>query len=446
MIRGAWMSPRGGAAGGAVCCAPRRSDKPVADPERAQKWRLSLASLLFFTVLLSDHLWLCAGAKLRARERPRGRGPRALLAAEPAGGGGGGGGGSCEALLGNLSRGPGGPCPAARGDLDSACARLLAPQRPRAPGAPLRSPPAAAAAAAAAAPFFASPSSKRTFLQAYFRNFNLSFCDTYTIWDLLREMAGPDGLDCSLDNLMVDLVVAAAGALGGEACSSCVQAYQRLDQHAQEKYEEFDLLLEKYLQSEEYSVRSCLTDCKLISNNSNTKSRLELPVPSYGSRFDLELKVWKCAVYKAWLCSEYFNVTQQQCRQRIPCKQYCLEVQTRCPFVLPDNDELIYGGLPGFICTGLLENQLPDEEAKCCERQNHYHLYHHHHHQYHQPHSPSLLPVSAGSRLGSSRIRLCVLVLMLLHTMVSFSSVHGGTGGLGLEAPPALEESVARDE
>ncbi|NWS80395.1 F155B protein, partial [Toxostoma redivivum] len=324
-------------------------------------------------------------------------------------------------------------------------------------GAPLRSPPAAAAAAAAAtAPFFASPSSKRTFLQAYFRNFNLSFCDTYTIWDLLREMAGPDGLDCSLDNLMVDLVVAAAGALGGEACSSCVQAYQRLDQHAQEKYEEFDLLLEKYLQSEEYSVRSCLTDCK--------------------------------AVYKAWLCSEYFNVTQQQCRQRIPCKQYCLEVQTRCPFVLPDNDELIYGGLPGFICTGLLENQLPDEEAKCCEvqwdscehppdsnedtspkstaseslhfhrhdphlhhqRQNHYHLYHHHHHQYHQyhqPRSPSLLPVSAGSRLGSSRIRLCVLVLMLLHTMVSFSSVHGGgAGGLGLEAPPALEESVARDE
>uniref|UniRef100_A0A8B9F5A2 Family with sequence similarity 155 member B n=1 Tax=Amazona collaria TaxID=241587 RepID=A0A8B9F5A2_9PSIT len=187
-------------------------------------------------------------------------------------------------------------------------------------------------------------------------------------------------------------------------CCGRWPAYQRLDQHAQEKYEEFDLLLEKYLQSEEYSVRSCLTDCK--------------------------------AVYKAWLCSEYFNVTQQQCRHRIPCKQYCLEVQTRCPFVLPDNDELIYGGLPGFICTGLLENQLPDEEAKCCE--------------YHQPHSPSLLPVSAGSRFSSSRIRLCMLVLMLLHTMVSFSSVHCGggaaSGGLSLEALPALEESVARDE
>uniref|UniRef100_A0A8C5TLX6 Family with sequence similarity 155 member B n=1 Tax=Malurus cyaneus samueli TaxID=2593467 RepID=A0A8C5TLX6_9PASS len=201
-------------------------------------------------------------------------------------------------------------------------------------------------------------------------------------------------------------------------CCGRWPAYQRLDQHAQEKYEEFDLLLEKYLQSEEYSVRSCLTDCK--------------------------------AVYKAWLCSEYFNVTQQQCRQRIPCKQYCLEVQTRCPFVLPDNDELIYGGLPGFICTGLLENQLPDEEAKCCEVQwdscEHPPDSNEDTSPQSTPRSPSLLPVSAGSRLSSSRIRLCVLVLMLLHTMVSFSSVHGGAGGLGLEAPPALEESVARDE
>ncbi|XP_040428347.1 transmembrane protein FAM155B [Cygnus olor] len=445
MIRGAWLSPRGGAGGGAVCCAPRRSDKPAADPERAQKWRLSLASLLFFTVLLSDHLWLCAAAKLRARERsgagrPRGRGPRALAGAEAAAAAAAGGG--CEAFLGNLSRPPAaaGPCPAARGDLDSACARLHSLQRLL-----------GSFAGVPAGPLLASAPARRTFLQAYFGNLNLSFCDTYTIWDLLREMAGPDSLDCSLDNLMVDLVAAAAGALGGEACSSCVQAYQRLDQHAQEKYEEFDLLLEKYLQSDEYSVRSCVRDCK--------------------------------AVYKAWLCSEYFNVTQQQCRHRIPCKQYCLEVQTRCPFVLPDNDELIYGGLPGFICTGLLETQLPEEEAKCCEvqwdscdhppdsnyntspkstaseslhyhrhdphlhhqRQNHYHLYHHHHHhQYH--HSPSLLPVSAGSRLGSSRLRLCVLVLMLLHTMVSFSSVHSGGGGLSLEALPALDESAARDE
>lgn len=251
MIRGAWLSPRGG--GGAVCCAPRRSDKPAADPERAQKWRLSLASLLFFTVLLSDHLWLCAAAaKLRARERsgagrPRGRGPRALGEAED-----GGAGGGCEAFVGNLSRPPAapGPCPAPRGDLDSACARLGSLQRL------LGSFAGGQLAGTAPAP--------RSLLQAYFGNLNLSFCDSYTIWDLLREMAGPDSLDCSLDNLMLDLVAAAAaGALGGEACSSCVQAYQRLDQHAQEKYEEFDLLLEKYLQSDEYSVRSCVRDCKV---------------------------------------------------------------------------------------------------------------------------------------------------------------------------------------
>lgn len=58
------------------------------------------------------------------------------------------------------------------------------------------------------------------------------------------------------------------------------------------------------------------------------------------------------AVYKAWLCSEYFSVTQQECQRWVPCKQYCLEVQTRCPFILPDNEEMVYGGLPGFICTG----------------------------------------------------------------------------------------------
>ncbi|ERE65136.1 transmembrane protein, partial [Cricetulus griseus] len=57
------------------------------------------------------------------------------------------------------------------------------------------------------------------------------------------------------------------------------------------------------------------------------------------------------AVYKAWLCSEYFSVTQHECQHWVPCKQYCLEVQTRCPFILPDNEEMVYGGLPGFICT-----------------------------------------------------------------------------------------------
>ncbi|XP_060105430.1 NALCN channel auxiliary factor 2 [Heteronotia binoei] len=319
------------------------------------------------------------------------------------------------------------------------------------------SPPALSAAACPAEPPWgpassSSSSSAAAWLERHFAAWRLPFCERYTLWDLLRGMAGPESLDCSLASLLDDFR-APAGPGGGEACSACLEAYARLDQHAQEKYEEFDLLLDKYLQAADYSVRSCLADCK--------------------------------AVYKAWLCSEYFNVTQLQCQHRIPCKQYCLEVQTRCPFVLPDNDELIYGGLPGFICTGLLENHFPSAEAMCCDvqwdscdrqpesnynastkstesesfhkqhhgaplhqQQHHYHLYYHHH-QYHQPH-PSLLPVSAGSRLSNSKIRLCVLVLMLLHTMVSFSTVHSSRavahGGLSLEAFPTMDESLTRDE
>ncbi|ELW47448.1 Transmembrane protein FAM155A [Tupaia chinensis] len=46
------------------------------------------------------------------------------------------------------------------------------------------------------------------------------------------------------------------------ACRQCVEAYQDYDHHAQEKYEEFESVLHKYLQSEEYSVKSCPEDCK----------------------------------------------------------------------------------------------------------------------------------------------------------------------------------------
>lgn len=69
---------------------------------------------------------------------------------------------------------------------------------------------------------------------------------------------------------------------------------------------------------------------------------------------------WLCLptqmVYKPWLCSQYFQTSQRQCSKRIPCAQYCLEVQQRCPFILPDNDDLIQGGSPSFICTGTKQN------------------------------------------------------------------------------------------
>ncbi|KAK7166246.1 hypothetical protein R3I93_006120 [Phoxinus phoxinus] len=44
-------------------------------------------------------------------------------------------------------------------------------------------------------------------------------------------------------------------------CSQCVQAYQRYDLHAQEKYEEFEMMADKY-ETDVYSVRTCMEECK----------------------------------------------------------------------------------------------------------------------------------------------------------------------------------------
>ncbi|XP_068103754.1 NALCN channel auxiliary factor 2 [Hyperolius riggenbachi] len=451
MIRGAWMYPREDEAVLKICWEPRHSDKPCADSERAQRWRMSLASLLFFTVLLSNHLWLVsAGAKARGNfsySHQPARGEQAnssLLSLQSFPGEGKG---CWDNFLSNSTKFAAHTphCTGARSShLDSACTKLHS-QRHRGSVGPSSSQPSSSRSHS---PSSTSYNQKRNFLKAYFNNFTLSFCDTYTILDLLLGMSNPDSLNCSLENLMEDFVGTAAASSSlsdDEVCSNCIQAYQRLDQHAQEKYEEFDFVLEKYLQSGEYSVRSCVGDCK--------------------------------AVYKAWLCSEYFNVTQRQCRNGIPCKQYCLEVQTRCPFILPDNDDLIYGGLPGFICAAdLLENHMSNTDAVCCDvrwhscntggsgahntstkslnsqsmyyqhrnlHHQHSHHRHHHLHTYHHHHKTSLLPVSAGSRLGNTRLKLCVLVLMLLHTMASFSAVQNG---VSLEAMPGMDETSAREE
>ncbi|TRY94468.1 hypothetical protein DNTS_004612 [Danionella cerebrum] len=64
------------------------------------------------------------------------------------------------------------------------------------------------------------------------------------------------------------------------------------------------------------------------------------------------VNTYRETVYKHWLCGQFFHTTQMHCSNRIPCRRYCQEVQQRCPFILPDNDELIYGGSPSFICTG----------------------------------------------------------------------------------------------
>ncbi|KAL4630835.1 hypothetical protein GN956_G16413 [Arapaima gigas] len=100
-------------------------------------------------------------------------------------------------------------------------------------------------------------------LLAHFRAFSLSFCDSYTVSDLLLGAAEPDNLNCSLQNMVWALASGGVALDDDEdVCGSCIQAYMRLDQHAQEKYEEFELLFLKYL-SEDYSVRSRLEDCKV---------------------------------------------------------------------------------------------------------------------------------------------------------------------------------------
>ncbi|XP_009331651.1 PREDICTED: transmembrane protein FAM155A [Pygoscelis adeliae] len=348
MTRGAWMCSRQYDDGLKIWFAPRENEKPFTDSERAQKWRLSLASLLFFTVLLSDHLWFCAEAKFTGTGEKEQPPPETPEPAEP-----------------ELLAGMGEPAPRPRG----------AGQSP-APGWDLT-------------------------------DFYLSFCNSYTLWELFAGLSNPDTLNCSLDVVL----------RGGGSCSQCVQAYQRYDQHAQEKYEEFEVMLQKYLQSDEYSVKSCPEDCK--------------------------------TVYKAWLCSQYFEVTQFHCSNRIPCKQYCLEVQTRCPFILPDNDDVIYGGLSSFICTGLYENYPTNAEPECCDVR--WGLLSDHQSKGTIKTSGSTtchrtsLTVSSASRLCNSRLKLCVLVLILLHTVLTVSAAQNSTG-LGFGGITTLEDNSTNEE
>ncbi|XP_047576330.1 NALCN channel auxiliary factor 1 isoform X1 [Lutra lutra] len=450
MTRGAWMCRQYDDGLKIWLAAPRENEKPFIDSERAQKWRLSLASLLFFTVLLSDHLWFCAEAKLtrtrdkeqqqrQQQQQQRRQQQQRQRQQEP----------SWPALLASMGE----PSPAAQAH------RLLSasssPTLPPSPGdggggkgnrgknnrskalflgnsaKPVWRLETCYPQGASSGQCFTVESADAVCARNWSRgvaasgeeqqvrgthptplwnlsDFYLSFCNSYTLWELFSGLSSPNTLNCSLDVVLEE---------GGEmtTCRQCVEAYQDYDHHAQEKYEEFESVLHKYLQSEEYSVKSCPEDCKIV--------------------------------YKAWLCSQYFEVAQFNCRKTIPCKQYCLEVQTRCPFILPDNDEVIYGGLSSFICTGLYETFLTAEDPACCdvrreERPS-------------QPprgtrgpgspgHRTSLAASSAG-RAGPSRLRLCVLVLVLLHTVLAASAAHNGTapGWGGLHALP---EPSPRDE
>ncbi|KAF7252661.1 hypothetical protein EYD10_02081 [Varanus komodoensis] len=199
-------------------------------------------------------------------------------------------------------------------------------------------------------------------------------------------------------------------------------------------------------------------------------------------------------VYKAWLCSQYFEVTQSHCNNTIPCKQYCLEVQTRCPFILPDNDDVIYGGLSSFICTagpspvcamtsqhyhaqnkgdvnhllnqlfhtsyrnqsldfystqGLYDNYPTNAEPECCDVR--WGLLSDNQSKGTIKTSDSMmchrtsLTVSSASRLCNSRLKLCVLVLILLHTVLTVSAAQNSTE-LGFGGITNLEDNSTNEE
>ncbi|XP_038151804.1 transmembrane protein FAM155A [Cyprinodon tularosa] len=362
---------------------PRDHQKPFTDSERAQRWRLSLASLLFLTVLLSDRLWFCAEARLaRTPDKfasshlhsPHTHSAHISLIENPH-----------AIFLGNSTKhlwrletrhrdSSSGDC-FAFADADDLCRGLSDQQGPRV---------------------------------ANMSDLFLSFCNSYSLLDLFEGSVSPDNLNCSVQALEE-----------GDAtrCSECVQAYQRYDQHAQEKYEDFELLTQKY-EPGAYSVRTCMEQCKMA--------------------------------YKPWLCAQYFPNIKLSCQRKIPCHRYCLEVQQSCPFILPDNDDLIHGGNPSFICTGLLGDHPSDSEAECCDVRWDSKM--------DSPSGSTLkrtasscqpegasVTSAASSRLCSGRLKICLLALVLLQTVIIISASHNSTL-LEVAAIFSLEEGSSNEE
>ncbi|XP_062866485.1 NALCN channel auxiliary factor 1 [Trichomycterus rosablanca] len=319
--------------------------------KRAHRWRLSFAWLILLATLLSDRLHFCAEAKLTGSLQEDAVSPgNSTWRAD-----------TCRAN--GVSR----SC-FTLSDADLLCAALFTPEL--------------------------NPS-----------DLYLSFCSAYSLMDLLYGSSSPDHLNCSVDAL-------ASGDLFH--CSLCVQAYQRYDLHAHEKYEEFESMAARY-ETDEYSVRTCMDECKMV--------------------------------YKPWLCAQYFQSNQSSCSRKIPCEHYCLKVQQRCPFILPDNDDLIHGGTPSFICTGLSESmQNTNQEPQCCDVRWELKFNERSHDAYKRTH-PSCQHMSATTsgapRLSQGRLKLCLLVLVLLQTMATMTAVQNSTC---LAAIFTLEDNAPREE
>lgn len=226
--------------------APRENEKPFAESERAQRWRLSLASLLFITVLLSDHLWFCAEAKLtRTRDKrsdeglaitdtgeypntphrhriPTSPDPHRLAREQDA------------IFVGNSTKSLWRMDACHPDSLSKDCFTFTD-------------------AETVCLGLSGGGGEGTQLAYVNLSDLYLSFCNSYSLLDLFLGSTSPVDLNCTLDMAMgVDL----------PGCSECVRAYQRLDLEAEENYREFELLVQKY-ETDVYSVRTCMEECKV---------------------------------------------------------------------------------------------------------------------------------------------------------------------------------------
>ncbi|KAG7255880.1 hypothetical protein CRUP_025732 [Coryphaenoides rupestris] len=201
--------------------APRENEKPFTESERAQRWRLSLASLLFITVLLSDHLWFCAEAKLtRTRDKRSDQGSFAITY-------------TGEYPTTNYSR-----------------HHHLQPLH-HTPSSPPHS-----LTMEKNATFLGNSSTKPLLRTATCHPDNLSK-DCLTFTDAKSVCLGlSDGGDGGTELAYVNL-------RGG--CDKCLETFQGLDQEAEKNYQEFELLVKKY-ETDTYSVRTCMDECMANSS------------------------------------------------------------------------------------------------------------------------------------------------------------------------------------
>ncbi|XP_020794740.1 NALCN channel auxiliary factor 1 [Boleophthalmus pectinirostris] len=393
MTRGAWMR-RQHDEGLKYWFAPRENEKPFTESERAQRWRLSLASLLFITVLLSDHLWFCAEAKLtRTRDK---RWDEGLAVTDM---------GEYSLLYPKMTPHPyrlaGEPTNTIFLENSTKPLRRMDTCRPDSVSKDCYT---FTDAKTVCRGLSNTGDNGTQFAYVNLSDLYLSFCNSYSLLDLFNGFTSVNNTNCT--------------SLDEQGCAECVEAFQLLDQQAEDNYKEFETLITKY-ETDVYSVRTCMEECKMV--------------------------------YKPWLCSQYFQTNQYHCTNRIPCNQYCFEVQQRCPFILPDNDDLIHGGSPSFVCTGLLEDYPSgvDPRSYCCDVRWDLRVDNRSLGSLKRTHPPcqhrTSLSSAAACRLCNSRLKLCLLVLVLLHTVASLTASHNATG-LGLPTITPLEESPANEE